>query len=296
MSQRRFARAAAFDWSGEAVARPRGIALALCERDGEGIGTVRLIQPDGGWSRCAALDWLGERAAAGDDLLIGMDVSAGLPFADAGAFFPGWPDSPPDAHALWESIDVLSAADPHFGVAGFLAHAEARAHFRHRGELGVHYGAARAGRLRVVEQATRTQGIANPYSSLNLVGAAQVGKASLTAMRLFHRLRGVVPVWPMAPVPATGPLIVEIYSSIAALAAGRAKGRAKMREPAAVAAALDRLGARLAIPLAAVTDHEADAIVTAAWLHRAQYEAALWSPAQLTPSLAQTEGWTFGVG
>ena len=44
-----------------------------------------------------------------------------------------------------------------------------------------------------------------------------------------------------------------------------------------------------------VDDHTTDAILTAAWLRRAAHVPALWSPAELTPDLAQTEGWTFGV-
>ena len=38
-----------------------------------------------------------------------------------------------------------------------------------------------------------------------------------------------------------------------------------------------------------------DAIVTAAWLRRAASDPALWAPPALTPAIARSEGWTFGV-
>ena len=56
-----------------------------------------------------------------------------------------------------------------------------------------------------------------PYSNLNLVGAAQVGKSSLTGMRLLHALGRRLPIWPIDAVPAHGSLIVEIYTTIAAM-------------------------------------------------------------------------------
>ena len=38
-------------------------------------------------------------------------------------------------------------------------------------------------------------------------------------MRLLYRLAGRLPVWPVDPLPAEGSVVVEIYTTIAALAA-----------------------------------------------------------------------------
>ena len=46
-------------------------------------------------------------------------------------------------------------------------------------------------------------------------------------------------------------------------------------------------------PLVALS---AVALLTAAWLRRAAHRHELWSPEGLTPHVARTEGWTFGVG
>lgn len=237
------------------------------------------------------LGWL--LAEMPDNTLIGLDLGASLPFCDTGAFFPGWQRSPGDARALWRLVDDLCAADPHLAATSFIDNPEAARHFRrHGGRRGEQFTGR--GRLRVTEKAQRAQGL-NPYSNLNLVGAAQVGKSSLTGMRVLHRLEGRLPVWPFDPLPGTGSVVVEIYTTVAAVAAGRSKTRAKMRSLEEVDAALSALGSELIGETGAISDHAADALVTAAWLRTVADDPALWSPAELTPQIAQTEGWTFGV-
>ena len=134
----------------------------------------------------------------------------------------------------------------------------------------------------------------SPVSCFNLVGAAQVGKSSLTGMRVLHRLAGRVPVWPFDPVPERGPLIVEIYTSIAARAAGVRPGRSKLRDGESLDAALTRLGSQPHAPLARYDDHSTDAILTAAWLRTVAHDPALWNPPGLD-AVRHTEGWTFGA-
>jgi hypothetical protein len=134
-----------------------------------------------------------------------------------------------------------------------------------------------------------------PYSNFNLIGAAQVGKSSLTGMRVLHRLRGRLPVWPIDPLPASGPVVVEIYTALAAIAAGRTASRAKITDFAALNAALSTLGSPPVKGTGPIDDHRSDALLTAAWLRRAAPRAELWHPAHMTPEIALTEGWTFGA-
>ncbi|WP_174280701.1 hypothetical protein [Sphingomonas bacterium] len=115
-------------------------------------------------------------------------------------------------------------------------------------------------------------------------------------MRVLHQVRGRLPVWPFDPLPATGAAIVEIYTSLAARAAGLRPGRSKLRDYAALDAAL-RHPAIASCPTGGtgpIGDHASDAILTAAWLRRAAADEALWAPAGLA-GVAATEGWTFGV-
>jgi hypothetical protein len=238
------------------------------------------------------LHWLTAEMPAAT--LVGLDLGISLAFADRGAFFPGWAESPPHARALWALVDRLCAGEPHLAVASFVDHPEAARHFRrHGGREGDRFGGGR-GRFRVTELAQQAIGC-KPYSNFNLVGAAQVGKSSLSGMRLLHRLVGRLPVWPVDPLPEHGSVVVEIYTTIAAMAAGRSAGRSKVRTVAELNAALAMLGSDPVPGEGAIDDHKSDALITAAWLRRAAHRPELWTPAGLSRDIAQSEGWTFGA-
>ncbi len=279
----------AIDWSGQAVARPAGLAVAYAQA---GHGAPELIAPETGWSRADIARWIADLARRRARVLIGLDLSPALPFVDAGGYFPGWHRAPATGPELWALVDDVSQDDPHLGSSSFVMHPELGRYFRRQGDCGDLFGAGR-GRLRACEEVQRRMGL-SPYSCFNLVGAAQVGKSSLTGMRVLHRLVGQVPVWPFDPIPDAGPLIVEIYTTLAARAAGVRAGRSKIRTAAALDAALAALNSAPHAPLDRYSDHATDALLTAAWLRGAAHEARLWSPPDLTPKIAATEGWTFG--
>jgi hypothetical protein len=290
----RFRHFAAIDWSGAAGERHKGLAVAICDAAG---GAPRLVRPGHRWSREDVLGWLLDEMPAGT--LVGLDLGASLPFHDCGAFFPGWAESPADAKALWALVDELCRGDPHLAATHFVDHLEASRYFRrHGGREGERFHAPdaghRRGRFRVTEQAQAAMGC-KPYSNFNLVGAAQVGKSSLTGMRVLHRLRGRVPVWPFDPLPPEGSVALEIYTTIAAIAGGRAPGRSKMKSFAELNVALGKIGSPPVAGRGAIDDHSADALLTAAWLRRASDRRELWHPPGMTPEIAATEGWTFGA-
>jgi len=285
----RFQHYAAIDWSGAVGERHKGIAVAICAT---GDAAPELVRPGHRWSRPEVLQWLTEDLPA--DTLVGMDLGISLAFADRGGFFPGWTDSPADARTLWALIDRTCADDPHLSVSSFVDHAEIARHFRrHGGREGDLFGGGR-GRFRVAETEQQAMGC-KPYSNFNLVGAAQVGKSSLSGMRLLHRLAGRLPVWPIDPLPERGSVLVEIYTTIAAMAAGRSAGRSKIRTVEELNQALAALGSRRVPYEGAIDDHKSDALITAAWLRRDAHRAELWNPRGLTSEIARTEGWTFGA-
>ncbi len=258
---------------------------------GIGRDAPTLVRPGHVWSRHDVLDWLLCDLPAHS--LVGLDLGTALAFADCGGYFPGWSQSPDNARALWSLVESTCAKDPHLAASSFVDHGEFSRHFRrHGGRTGDRFVPGR-GRLRVTEERQRAQGL-NPYSNFNLVGAAQVGKSTLTGMRMLHRLDRRLPIWPFDPPPAAASVIVEIYTSLAAVAAGLQKGRTKMRDAATLDAALDRLGCAPHNPLPRYTDHATDAILTSAWLRKVADDPALWHPPGLE-AVAQTEGWTFGV-
>lgn len=281
-----FTRFAAIDWSGARGHRHPGIALAVCEA---GDAAPALVEPPrgGAWSRTDILHWLRDRAD--EPLLIGFDFSFAPPLIERGAYLPGEP-TPATARAFWAYVDAASD-DADLGAASFLETRRGRhfylgaadgekARFLHFRRCEAHYNALGGGKASTVYDA---------------IGAAQVAKASFAGMRLLHHLGGAIPIWPFDPLPDSGALVVEIYTALAARAAGLRKGLSKVRDPAALDAALAALGSRPHAPLARYTDHATDALLAAAWLRARAADPALWHPEPLTRRIGDTEGWTFGV-
>jgi len=290
----RFSHFLAIDWSGARGERHKGIALAIADAEG---GPPRLIERERPWSREGVLAFL--RDDLPRDTLVGMDLGLSLPFADCGAFFPGWEGSPPDAKALWALIDALCADDPHLEAGGALRHPEVSRYFRHGGSnegdrFHAPDAASREGRFRLAEHTQRAMGC-RPVSNFNLVGAAQVGKSSLTGMRLLHRLDGALPVWPVDPRPGEGSVLVEIYTALASLEALPAHRGRKIRDHGLLDAALCGLGSEPTGKTGPIDDHSSDALLTAAWLRKVGDDEELWRPRPLTEQIARTEGWTFGA-
>jgi hypothetical protein len=280
-----FTRFAAIDWSGAKGLRHPGIALAICEA---GDAAPVLVDPPGkAWSRTEILEWL--RARADEPLLTGFDFSFSPPILERGAYLPG-EDTPVTSRAFWGYVDAASP-DMDLGAASFLESRRGR-HFY----LGAADG-PKAGfiHLRRSEIHYKAGGGHKPSSLYDAIGAAQVAKASFAGMRLLHHLGAAIPVWPFDPVPDRGAMIVEIYTSIAARAAGKRKGLSKFRDGATLDVALATMGSKPHTPLARYTDHATDAILTAAWLRANAGRAALWHPPGLTRDIAHREGWTFGV-
>jgi hypothetical protein len=114
-------------------------------------------------------------------------------------------------------------------------------------------------------------------------------------MRLQHRLGDRLPIWPFSPLALQGSVLVEIYTTIAAIAAGRTPGRSKMRCIQQLNDALDAFDTAPIAGAGPIDDHTSDALLTAAWLRARAARRELWHPAELTAEIARTEGWTFGA-
>lgn len=281
---RRFDRFAAIDWSGAKGSGHPGIAIALCEA---GSAAPALVPPPGRyWSRSDVADWLEAQNGA---LLAGLDFSFAPPWIERRSYLPG-EDVPDRATAFWSHVEA-SCDDADLGAASFLE-ARYRRHF--------YFGAADGEKrgfmhLRQCEARFNAGGGGKPSTVYDAIGAAQVAKASFAGMRLLNRVSQRLSVWPFHPVPPDGPMLVEIYTSIAARAAGLPRGRSKIRDAETLDAALGVLGSRPHCRLERYSDHATDAILTAAWLRANAHRLEYWNPAALDPAIAATEGWTFGV-
>ena len=281
----RFARFAAIDWSGAKGRKHRGIAVALC---GEGDAPPRLVRPGHVWSRAEVLEWLVD-AAGEAPTLFGFDFSFAPPIVARGEYLPGEPGVPSSAREFWAYVDACSD-DEDLGAASFLE----RTHRRH-----FYFGAADGVKadfmhFRQCDARLNAQGGRKTASAYDAIGAAQVAKASFAGMRLLHRLSGKVAIWPMDPLDPGRSAVVEIYTRIYLRRAGLAG--TKLRSRAELNRALAGLGSRPARLRFEPDDHQTDALATAAGMRAlAQASPGAFAPQGLTPEIARTEGWTFGV-
>ncbi len=285
MSFCRFTRFAAIDWSGAKGKRHKGIAVAVAEA---GESAPRLVRPDHAWARAEVLEWL-LTSAAEAPTLFGFDFSFAPPIAERGEYLPGEPGVPSTAREFWAYVDARSE-DEDLGAASFLE----KVHRRHF-YFGIADGEkARFVRFRQCDARLNLQGGRKTASAYDAIGAAQVAKASFSGMRFLHRLDGKVAIWPMDPLPAQGSAVVEIYTRIYLRRAGLSG--TKLRSRADLNAALAGLGSRPARLRFEPNDHQTDALVTAAGMRAlAASEPGAFAPEGLTPELARSEGWTFGI-
>jgi hypothetical protein len=280
----RFSAYVAIDWSGAKGKRHKGIAIAEVRGD----AAPRLIRPGHVWSRVEVADWL-LRQAAKEPTLFRFDFSFAPPIIERGEYLIGEPDVPDTAREFWAYVDHR-CDDEDLGAASFLELAHRR-HFY----FGIADGVkADFVRFRQCDARLNAQGGRKTASAYDAIGAAQVAKASFAGMRLLHRLDGKVAIWPMDPLPAGRSAIVEIYTRIYLRRAGLTG--VKLRSRADLKLALKGLGSPPARLRFEPNDHQTDALVTAAGMRQlAQTEPRAFDPDGLTPAIAESEGWTFGV-
>ena len=279
-----FERFVAIDWSGAKGRRHKGIAIA----EAKGDAPPRLIRPGHVWSREEVLRWL-LREAAKAPTLFGFDFSFAPPIMEKGEYLIGEPGVPRTAREFWAYVDAVSD-DEDLGAASFLEQAHRR-HFYFGIADGVKGDFVR---FRQCDARLNAQGGRKTASAYDAIGAAQVAKASFSGMRLLHRIDGKVAIWPMGPLPGSGSAVVEIYTRIYLRRAGMSG--IKLRTRAELNRALEGLGSKPVRLRFEPNDHQTDALVTAAGMRAlAQQEPRAFAPEGLTPEIASSEGWTFGV-
>ena len=278
----RFSRTVAIDWSGAKGKRHKGIAIA----EARAGAPPRLVRPGHVWSRLEVADWL-VREAAKEPTLFGFDFSFAPPLIERGSYLPG-EDVPTTAREFWAYVEAR-CDDEDLGAASFLEVAH-RKHF--------YFGIADGVKadfvfFRQCDQRLNDLGGRKTASAYDAIGAAQVAKASFSGMRLLHHLGDQVAVWPMDEVRQGQSAVVEIYTRIYIRNAGL-PGK-KIRTTAELNVALAALGSPAVKLRATPSDHQTDALVTAAGMLAHLTNPLAFDPPALTPEIARTEGWTFGI-
>jgi hypothetical protein len=277
----------AIDWSGAAPGYS-GIAVARC---GPGDAAPRLVRPPARrWTRTAVAQWLGAEFHAGLRTLVGFDFAFAMPYETEG-YLAGC--GARDAFALWDLIETASGDEADFGAAAVPADPRFAPCYWTSGAMPGGWKVRRRQTELACASATGTY----PETVFKLIGAKQVGKASLTGMRVINHLRrrhaGRVSVWPFekAPVRAEGgSVLVEIYPTLFRKQAGH--GTAKLRSLAELNRGLRALGSQPLRTRSVLTDHDTDALISAAGLRR------LWDGGYRCDEVdaqIRQEGWIFGV-
>lgn len=277
----------AIDWSG-ADGRYAGISIARCA---PGAGAPWLVAPEAArWSRTAVATWLGAELRGGRRLLIGFDFAFGMPFEPGLGYLAGSAPTATDAFALWDLVEAASAEAGDFGCAPMIADPRFATLYWRSGRQP----AAWRARQRQAEIACGAATSTHPECVFKLIGAKQVGKASLTGIRVLRRVRGLnrrrVAVWPFERVNGTSAM-VEIYPTLFRKEA--AGSVAKLRDRAALNAALRRLGSCAVTGNAELSDHDTDALISAAGLR--EYVERRGYALESAGEPIRREGWIFGV-
>jgi hypothetical protein len=279
-----FERFIAIDWSGARGPGYRGIAVAVCETQ----GPPQIVPPPGRfWTRDEVVPWLHQRAAENAATLAACDFAFSIA-RDAVRAMTGAPAAP----ALWSLVDRVCAEEVDCGAHGFISHAHYAPYFWSAGKRP----AAWVAHTRTTESACRVEGLGSPETPLKLIGAKQVGRSAFTGMRALERWRRNerIAFWPFdrRAAPLT---LAELYPRLFIRAGGG--GNRKLRDGAALNACLGALGSPPAESGGVLDDHATDALVSAAGLrHAARNWRNLWTPAGLSATAAEAEGWILGVG
>ena len=279
----------AIDWSGAARAY-KGIAVAVCRGEHAAPSLVRARGAY--WRREEIAEWLKERVRANERLLIGFDFAFGFPYEGTG-YLGGRAEGVDDIFALWALIEARSANDADFGCSRFVDDPQFAQLFWKEGPKPKGW----IERKRRAEYACAAATKTRPDTLYKLLHSKQVGKASITGMRVLNHLHTAtgrsVAIWPFE-TPRTS-TIVEIYPTMfRKLATGSI---AKLRSVAGLNSALSAFDSS---PFSVaegieVSDHETDALISAAGLRCIARSPAVWTRAELTLPQIRREGWIFGV-
>jgi len=276
----------AVDWSGAKGKSYKGIAVAECV---SGREAPSLVAPPGHrWTRSQFVEWLWAHADGHARLLVGIDCSFALPAEMASQLLgDGY-----SVFDLWGYIDDISASQGDFCASEFVTHEDHGHLYWHSGKRPVDFVESH----RETERACADNKLGNPQSTLKLIGSKQVGKASLAGMRVLHelkrRLGNDFAVWPFEPIDSARIVCVEIYPRLFLRMAGHGNGKAALSD---INRCLAELGSLPFDGSAVLSDHDTDALVSAAGLRAIVDDQDKWKPRTLDSLAIRAEGWIFGV-
>ena len=287
-----FRRFIAIDWSGAKGPGYPGIAVAECA---PGRAAPVLAKPPSGrrWRRRDVAEWLSVGHDRDGPIFVGLDFAFALPWEPGQGYFPGTRRGLDRARELWALVDRVSregdgtddldagpfVEDPRFAPL-FWKNGPRPAAFHER--------------FRLTERLSPVR----PECVFKLIGPRQVGKGSLSGMRLLHRLKErhghALSIWPFEAVEERSSVLADIFPRLFLAMTGHARG--KVRTLVDLNHALQHFDSDRATGAeGSINDHESDALISAAALRHIAGLEGMWNPALMTRDVARREGWIFGV-
>ena len=288
---RNFDRFVGIDWTGaKSPVFTKAISVAVCEQD---IVAPRPVQ--GPWSRAKIAAWVKVLAGENKRTLIGIDCNFGYAEGIGRAQF----GDNYDYRDLWRAVDDAAAAQDNYFAGGYWQLYPA--HFWSEGKKPAHIILSK----RLTEIVCGESGYGWPESPFKLLGPKQVGKGGLAGMRmaldLKQRCGDDIAVWPFErDLSATARVVMtEIFPRQFLRRVGH--GNAKLRHVDELNRALAALGSAAIPDMTGFTDHDGDALVSAAGLRflcgrDKNVPTSIATPPMMTDNHAKREGWIFGVG
>ena len=291
----------AIDWSGAAKSPSDTIQVAEYVPETQTASIVRSCtqSPTGWnmWSRAAVLQHVQREVGKGKGrrVLIGFDFAFGYPYCDKGAYFPGLAEPSANAQNLWETVDKFCRADADFYGGKF--YTDKGSCFKRYYKYNKFEGDRYEPRLRDTDRRAGCSPGVDPFSVFSCYGQKNVGTGSLAGMRFLHRLRQdlKVAIWPFDMTnPPDRSTIVEIYPRFFLTDAENKRGN--QPTPGTVRELLGSYNATLADVCEKWSDHERDALVSAAGMGQFASKEETWkAPSHACTCAATHEGWMFGV-
>jgi hypothetical protein len=294
------------DWSGaEKPVYTPTISVAMKEVASEGVKLLSSHNGQKYWSRQSVGDWIKsimrgqDKSLAQKRILIGIDANFGYAKDILQKQFRG----DPIAFDLWREVERISADSPNYYAAAF-AHAWPE-YFWSAGTKPDGFAMPK----RLTEQACGEAGLGWPESPFKLTGAKQVGKGGLAVMRLAYDLKGFggddVCIWPFESDKADQAQIViaEIYPRQFLLRAGHGYKKIQAAQTQEMDRGLAFFGCRLDQGGKVFSDHDADAVISAAGLSWLFDHGKTKVCGRITQNVidylnrrkSMPEGWIFGV-
>lgn len=283
------------DWSGaKKPVQTKAICVALCE---QGQTAPVLVHPDheGYWSRSDVFAWISSLLAEDQRILIGIDANFGYE-QDIGMLQFG---ECYDHLDVWSAVEKSCEDQDNFFAGGFWASETYGRYFWTSGKKPAHLTLPK----RKIEQVCGEKGYGWPESPFKLIGPKQVGKGGLSAMRVAHALKkeygDQICIWPFErEIEDTAQIVItEIYPRQFLKRAGH--GNAKIKTMDDLNTALKFFDSKNLEGLDEVTDHQTDALISAAglrWLcgDHEVVPQEISNPRELDDITAIREGWILG--